>query len=271
MHSQYNSILKVEVFHSYYESQICNDLIFTPQQDTHKILNRFGFVFNKFGNGFRLLNSKTKFAELATYITNNTGCKSLEFYANAQEENFGLFTDLPVDKLGITSYNSSNTLGENFKGAQILKPIFNEQNQTSQLIKLEIELDDLGDNEAHYCIQFEARKTRWNYYIINQDKKLFQDLAIKCKGQNQVSFINQGNRILKNGVTATLFTSEDENLSISNYTKYKLDLVNVKKTSNSNTKNITVFEGLPVPRPENIQINHESNTELISSMMYVYV
>lgn len=269
MNDAYQIILKVDISHEYYKDTTCRGLKIVPNATSSSVLTRFGLKFYPYEGGFEILYPANRITQLLRYVRNALHISCFEFGAIAKNEAFRLFTEIPMNRLGFYSYDSRRLAGESENDSE-MKPVFVEDSHGSIVLNFKIHFDDLINGENTYQVKLNSRRTCWEYYVFNQEEKYFENLQIKSKGDHTVVFVNKGPKTMENGQTATIFSSGNTLLSLSEYSIYQFDLVNIKSVKDAKDRSNTVFNGLPVPRPENIE-TQDSGEEPVASMIYVYV
>ena len=272
MINNFTTICQLQVFHTYYENNICNGLLYQATPNTQDIFKRYGFTMIPEINGFRLLSSQNQpISQLLNYISSIASIHSFEFEVQPTDQNFFLFTqNIPVTELGTLSFNSNNT--NTTENTLSLTPQFIPKTESNSAINISIQFQDLiklnnQDQNVNYTIHLKARNTQWSYYIINQNKHYFSNLSIQSN--SDIQFDKKTNVKLPNGQKAILFSSKSYSIPLSKIPKHQFDLVD--KQSTKLKKTITVFKGLPTPTPDNIKLDQSKETTLVSSLMYVYV
>ncbi len=260
--------------HSYYEDNICKGLVYKPSIATEKIIKRFSLKLNLTNKGIELYTDTTKsITEFLNYITTVTGEESFDFNTTTKDSTFYQFTNLPINQIGITVFNSSLTgtiLGVN---SIELKPNFIPKTETNILFNVSINFNDLialdtNKEVASYRIQFEARATQWKYYILNNTNQNLGALSID--NTSGIDFEGPVEVTLQNGEKADMFYTEKQLLALSEIPKYDFTLISTTKRNGVN-RNKILFKGLPNPNPNTMEI-HNGETQLkVVSLMYVYV
>ncbi len=269
MNTNYTSLFNISVLHSYFASGNCESLMYNPSIDTKKIIDTYGFAVRKKQNGFELYASTNQSIEdYLNYIKQVTGVDNFEFTGSAINQSFYNYTaEISLIEIGILSYENNTQTNSPIT----LEETFISKSDTQEVLNIKIKFDDIIN--AHktnpnlvFQIQLNARKTQWQYNIINNSNQSFIEIAIESNTE-KIQFSNEGKVTLQNGQQATLFSSGTTLIPLKNTTEYKFDIVNIKQTIAGNRKEI-IFKGLPIPDPSNIKIL-EDNT--IASPMYVYI
>lgn len=276
----YFAIFSVEVLHSFFEKNICDCLLFKPDDLTEKVMKRFGFLTRKKNNGFTIYINKTQpLSVFFDYIKRATFETTFDFTIKTTDESFWLYTELPAGFDGQIHYSSERALPNEEDGSLTLEPTFITGSNTN-VGKLSIRFDDVltyikPDDHAKFRIRFKARSTQWQYYIINKSSVHVENPAINSR--LNISFEGPVPVTIPTGEEAMLFTSADNLLPLSSKPSFQLDLVNDKKREGDDeragpqlTKKM-LFKGLPWPDPGRVSLFELNGRRIFSSPMYVYL
>jgi len=183
---------------------------------------------------------------------------------------FTLFTDLPMGQLSQLAYDSHNKANTRLGPAIQLNVNMTPCTSAPYLGTITIYFDDIIKGYTQYAINYKARSTQWQYFVINKSAVQLENPAIS--GKTPVSFDGPSSVTVGNGQQAMLFTSGDNLLSLSEVPKYKFDLVNkpVRQTGASSSPKV-IFKGLPSPDPRRSGVNTGAEDNMVVSPMYVYV
>ena len=276
----YFAIFSVQVFHSFFEKNVCDCLLFEPDQLTEKVMKRFGFLFRKYNDGFAIYSNRTQpLSILFDYIKRATFESSFDFTVKTNDDNFWLFTEFPVGFEGQIQYSSDKKILVDEENVVTLEPSF-QSGTKGNVGSLSIRFDDIvtyknESDPAKFRIGFKALSTQWQYYIINNSSIHVENPAIN--GRLNISFDGPVPVIIPSGEKAMLFTSADKLLPLSDKPTFQLDLVNHKKTESDMERSgplVTkkmLFKGLPWPDPGNVSMLELNGRRIFSSPMYVYL
>lgn len=268
----FRKIFSVSVFHTYYTGNICRGLTYKLSDETMIILNTYGFKLMLTTTGFDVYtDAKDTLENRLNYITKVTDVTAFEFDTTTNDEQFYHFTNLPLNQIGIINYNSSNVIVNEATQALLLQPEFEETTEADKLFKLFVNFEDLinAEETLNYEILFEARTTKWQYYIVNNTGQSFGELSIN--GTSKIEFEGPEETILQNGETAQLFSLENELLPLKEQPEYNFNLMSTSQKNGVDRTKI-IFKGLPNPNPSILAINTNASMELeVASQMYVYV
>jgi len=271
--SSFKKMFSVAVFHSYFENDKCNHIQFSPTNECKGVMMKFGFLINRKSNGFELFSNTTgSIRTLLEYIHKTSGTDYLEFDINTDNPDFTLFTEIPINWLGQITYNSRDPENQHQNGNTQLHEILKD-GESSSIGNLKIYFEDIwdyNDNPDYTCFEmnFRARATQWQYYIINKNTPQFDNLTIKEK--ENITFDGPEQVVLETGEQALLFSSGATLIPLSEKPKYKFDLVNNTTANELNQKTAghkIVIKGLPVP---NVARIGKDKTQ-VSSPMYIYL
>lgn len=277
MQSNYIKVFSAEVFHTYFQDDICRCLRFVASDATAKLGKR-GFHMRNKVNGFDLyFNGMQTLAETFSYITQTTGLEYFEFNAITSDPEFTMFTDISPDWLGQLLFDSSSTSNEYANGAVVLKENLYPYPDERYVAILKIYFRDILNNQANgapvaFEMRLNARSTQWQYYIINRSAVPLDNPAIS--GKSGIKFDGPENVTIQSGQRALLFSSGANLLPLSLAPKYKFDLVNTTTSVESAVKKSgqkVLFKGLPNADPKNIGIVNVNGKSEVSSPIYVYV
>ena len=271
---------KVDVFHTYFENGICSCLEFSMGNVTKNILKRFDCKISNRINGFDFyINSKNDLPLFFDYIKKTTNEIFFDFQIKSTNKYFFFFTDFPTDWVGQITYCSqadSNLLEDNI--VQLTETL-SEKRTTTTLGKMVIYFDDIlkCKNErdcGNFKINFNARATQWQYYIINKNKVLLNHPAVV--GKLGIKFEGPENVIIETGELCMLFSSGSQLIPLNEKPIYSFDLVNevkvlADKSGNKISTPKVVFKGLPSPDPKNMKKTLGVLNNIIISPMYVYI
>jgi hypothetical protein len=275
----YSAILSIEVSHSFFEKNICDCLSFEPDELTNKVMQRFGFLIRKMNNGIAVYNNRTQSLPVFfDYIKRATFEHSFDFTVKTNDESFWLFTELPEGFDGQIHYSSEKrSIGSD--GSVTLDPSY-QKGGKGVVGKLRILFDDVlsykkESEPAVFKIEFKARSTQWQYYIINKSSVHVENPAINSR--LNMSFDGPFPVTIPSGEEAMLFTSADKLIPLSEKPSFQLDLVSRKK-SESNDERAgprlspkMLFRGLPWPDPGMVSLFERNGRSIFSSPMYVYL
>lgn len=266
MQSNYQLAFGVEVLHTYFDKQICRCLQFTPSPVTDNVMKKFDCRMRHKVNGFDLyINSKQPLLNLLNYVTQVTDQTFFEFKMTTNDPYFISFTDLPAGWLGTIMYDSGDAKNSKDGNVVQLNAQLTNNDAHLQLGSLKIQFDDIVNGAPQFRISFNARSTQWQYFIVNKNAVVFDAPAI---GKSEFSFNAPQQVTIDNGEEATLFSSGDNLIPLSEIPKYKFDLIN--NISGRSSPKI-LFKGLPNPDVKKIGIVSVKGQKQFSSPMYIYL
>ncbi|WP_442266834.1 hypothetical protein ACSIGC_03795 [Tenacibaculum sp. ZS6-P6] len=272
--SSFYKIVSLTVLHNYYTGNVCKDLKYEPAKESGDIINKYGFKIIITAVGFELyVDRKENFSNLLNYITSTTGETTFKFHASTLNPLFYQFTELPINEIGITHFNTDNAIENVETNKLILTPSFRSTNSADYLFEFTIRFEDLiklndEKKEANYEIKFEARATQWKYYIVNTTGQHLGKLSIK--DTSGIQFSGPEQILLPNEQKAQLFSLVGDLLPFSEKPIYTFDLIS-NSIKNGVERSKVVFKGLPKSNPKEIAINEELLSSKITSLMYVYI
>lgn len=273
MTNRYILLFNLDVTHSYYENDICRDLVYTPSKNTQKLINRFSFKIEKRMKGFSFYTEeKESYAAFLNYIEQATELSSFDFDVSTINSNFYQVTSVfPINEIGYFSYESNHKTQDT--STIILKETFNPSSNATAVFKLKINFSDIialkdTENPISFKIQLEARSTQWVYNIINTSNQDFGTLSIKSS--SKIVFDSSKKVTLQNGQEALQFSSGDQKIPLKQVPKFTFDLANTTTKLGNNRTNI-IFKGLPNANPAIMDIYKDNGKDEVMSLMYVYI
>jgi len=280
MQSNFKMVFRVEVLHTYFEKNICNCLYFVPGAGTKSLIKRFGFVIRKQVNGFEFhVSTSSTLPALLSHIKTATNMVFFDFDIYSDDENFTYFTTLPIDFMGLQLYNSQSTKNVNTADDTQLSAEFSNNVAAPQLGSLAIYFEDIikslaSKDVVRFTINYTARATRWQYFVVNKNAVQLNNAAVV--GKTDMVFNRPEEVTLENGTPALLFSSGSNLIPLSKVPKYQFDLVNNGANTGSDTTKTTllrrvIFKGLPTPTPQRISTTNTDTENVVSSLIYVYV
>lgn len=263
MTNTFSKIFSLQLSHTYYANEICNDIQYVASSETESMTRKFSLKLRILSNGFELYNgSGNTLKELLNYISQTTENKSFNFYATVVNPRFyNVSKEFPVQELGYLQYDSQN----NTSG--IIKGTFNSTSNPQEALQIKIQFNDLiqeNNTVSEFKIHIETKATQWRYYIVNNSQMELGTLQIG--GNAPYQFNSQENTTLQDGTKAILISSGTQKIPLQEVAKYKLSLENIQ-----NGRTSQVFTGLPMANPNNITLFQENGTPQIASPIYVYI
>lgn len=274
MIEKYQQFFQLDVFHTYFQKEICRCLAFNADVETERLMKRFRFIIRRKINGIGLYgNAAQEPAQLFNYIKQATGLTAFCFEIRTNNPDFNFFTEVPSNWVGQFLYDSNHNSAE--ADTVNLTPQLAGNAGTLCFGKVTLRFADIlkfstSTGFANFVIQYKARATQWQYYIVNTHKTSFQNLRII--GKEPIDFEGPENVTIATGQEALLFSSGSNLIPLSEEPIHKFDLVNWPSSAeNAATAPQLIIKGLPTPIPEWIgRITGKANEQL-SSPMYVYL
>ncbi|MBW2937637.1 hypothetical protein KXJ69_05935 [Aureisphaera sp. CAU 1614] len=262
----YQLLFQIGLFHTYFESgssENAIDLIIENQ--TQRLFERYGFVLQKKDSVFFLYH--THEGSLSDYLNEIEVASNrnfFEFKMVVKDDSFFGYTELPVDKQFTYLYES-----DNYRNSEILEDVILEPTETpanTHFGEIKIYFKDIVASTLvvpRFDIQFKARATRWDYYIINTRDMNLETLSIETNEDFQ--FLGPEQVTIANGQGALKLTSGHILLPLSSKSKYTFNLITIY---NGDQKSVI---GLPHANPDNLQTYQENGIIKFSSPMYIYI
>ncbi len=260
--TQFELLCSIEVFHTYYQNNICRDLQLQPDLSTNRWLQQNQLIWRQLSQNRWGLLKPTNF-DVVTFAAENPAFKLV--FEGTSIQSFIQFTQYPVDQLGVISF--SNIRPGEISGSVVNLPgKFIQSAKHSAIMEVELTLSKLGSTATQYQISFQARTTRWQYYILAQQLTLNGTLALQ--GENASLFSGPEQVTLANGQEAILFDSGKNLLAINESGTVQLGLAEQKEGSSASPT--VLLAHLPNPSPSSLTSGNEKGEDLISAM-YIYV
>ena len=274
MSTPYKTLLKLIVRHSFFQDEICNCIQFDPTSSSANLLSRCGIhVVNRVDGFDLMIKEDAPIKDNLSSLLKDSEESNFEFRLRATNSLFYTFTDFPVNWQGQINYSTANTKGE----ADGSKQLLSEEKDTFDpeiLGTLKIRLSDLisEDSGIPYQVKFDARKTQWQYFIINQSSVDLQKPMIK--DNMGIAYLGPFDVELMNGTKALLFTSGDHFIPLNEYPLRDIDLLdqgeNAQQGGNdADTK--VVMKGLPNASANITAVVQYERQNILSSPVYVYL
>lgn len=272
----YQHLFQLDIFHTYFQNNICRCLEFNADAATLKLMKRFHFLLRRQVNGLGMYSNSGQTPEqLFSYIEKSTGQNSFCFEIRTNNPDFNLFTALPPGWVGQIIYTSQDcsTANDRIRLHQELSGNAGTACMGSVTLRFE---DILKYSEqtayAWFDINFEGRATQWQYYVIN--RSLVPLIAPAIEGKDNINFEGPENVITVTGQAALLFSSGSQLIPLTEVPIYKFDLVDQPASAAAGKKTIKpkmIIKGLPNPDPQWIGKGTGKAIDQLSSPMYIYL
>lgn len=270
----YQYLFQLDVYHSYFQKGLCSCLVFKPEIETKHLMERFGFIIKSKINGIGFyINGPQSPEQLLGDIERATGENSFCFEMISNNPDFNLFTELPPNWVGQLLYDSSDSLVLDHKVK--LNQQLSVNDDTMFLGKVTLRFADIlkfSDQTgfANFDIQYQARATQWQYFVINRSSVLLNAPSISGKGP--IDFDGPQHVVTEAGEAALLFSSGSNLIPLSETPIHKFDLLNHPVSSdNRSLPPQIIIKGLPMPNPKWVGKVTGKTNEYLSSPMYVYL
>ncbi len=263
----YRPLFQIEVFHTYFESGTAeNSLQLIPSDTTSTLFNTYGFRLHSKKGIFTVFGSyEGAFLDLLNEITATSDINYFDFNLDSNDPSFYGYTELPVNEKNTYLYDSDSNSNLETPEGIILAPT--QIPFTTHFGNVRIYFEDIIESIQEipsFNIQFNARATRWDYFIINSSDINFNTLSIETN--EGFLFLGPEQVTIANGQVALKLTSDPRLLPLSEFPKYTFNLITI---TNGNKKN--VIRGLPQPSPEHLYPYQENGITKASSPMYIYI
>lgn len=273
MRTTYRTLFTCKIMHTFFADNICRGVAFKQGKTTSMIARRFGILIVAGQNSFSMLTDcSSTIADFLRYIENTTGFSSFDFEMTIDDSSFNNYTDVPVDWVGQFQFNSGETIARQ-EETVTLKTILSNSFPPPRGV-LTISFDDItgsGTPTPAYIIQFEARPTQWNYYVIVKNKEIDQE-SLTLKSRENVP-VNGPQKVRTAGGEEAVLFSVDKLIPLSEQPRYSFDLMSTggKQSATGGRYDRIVYRGLPAPGKNNLGVIQEGKNTLVTSPMYVYI
>lgn len=263
----YQFLFQIGLFHTYFENGFAdNAMDLLIGNHTKTLFEKYGFIMQNKDGVFSLYHSHEGFlTDYLNEIEVATNSNFFEFKMVVKDSLFYNNTELPLDKQFTYLYES-----DNYRNSEILEDVFLEPTEIpadTHFGEIKIYFKDIVASTLdvpRFDIQFKARATRWDYYIINSTDINFDTISIETNEDFQ--FLGPELVTLSNGQVALKFSSGNTLLAFSQVPKYTF---NLKTIYNGDEK--IVLSGLPSPDPIQLKFNEENGMTKFSSPIYIYM
>lgn len=121
----------------------------------------------------------------------------------------------------------------------------------------------------HFQLPFEARATRWRYYVINRSQIDFDRLEVTNVGKE--AFRQDPPRLLRSGTQMAIPVFSEQVLLLQERQALKPKLRLVKENTNNGFNAGTTTVDLPTPDGQTITPEEQGNEHSVYSDMYIYL
>ncbi|QHS56443.1 hypothetical protein GWR56_13180 [Mucilaginibacter sp. 14171R-50] len=270
-----NIFFELMTRHAYYESGWCECFSFSADEDTARLFKRYQIGIAAVAGGFKLYTFGRGLTNLVDSL-NAAGPGFFQININCSDPTFYNFTELPTNWIGSIEYNTAYTSAATANAAELYAKLLPDA-QPGYAGKIIINFNDLTslNGRPAFYIEFSPRATQWQYYVINQSAVYLSSPVIEDK-QHQTSFEGPQQVTTVMGQPALFFSSGQRLLPLSNWPKYKFNLLDRLPPKSQGTAAFAttakmVFKGLPNPDPGYVSPVLVNNRQQLSSPMYVYL
>lgn len=273
MKNKYQNIAVLRLEHSYFDSNKSVDLRLSPTTETAIILKQYGFLIRPKLDGFTLFyNGVSDLSTLFRYITSKQMIHEFQFVLTSNSYDFYNYTEFPTNWMGKVYFSSSHQITNSDSDELVLKPIYKAEDNPNEIGIVSLVFSDLIAKEAsEYTIRFAARKTQWNYYVINRSEIELHDPIIGTK--NTIVFNLPVKVNLPTGESALCFSSGETLLRLSESPYQNLSLVDQlpKISPTASAKLKTIVANLPFPLANRMAQSENPEHQFFISPMYIYL
>lgn len=268
-----NKILfRLSARHSYFDMVESNCIQFLPGEITKSLQRRFGFKIKKGIGSVEVYTDHVGTIKNYFDYIKEVACQDhFDFKIITNSQLFWSVTEMPLKWLGQFNYDSKLSTQIQGDGRIILKPTLVDEICSEIQGNVNIRFDDVVndlDKELFFNIEFKARSTQWNYYVVNRSKVKLNSPGITEKN-SAVSFSGPEVVLTPDGFNALKFSTGTNLLPLSDVPKYKFDLIDKVQGTLSSAK--LICRGLPTPNPVRTTIVQVNGKDELASPMYIYI
>jgi len=276
--SSYTKLFGLSVLHSYFKDGVCSCLKLVPTTATAALIDRYQFSIRTMSTGIDVYNSSTtNLDQYLNYIAQTIEASYFEFELHCSDQNFYLFTDLPVDWYGQMLYSSKDRQKPQSGTSIVLERHLSPSGEGDMgtVGNIKIYFSDLMELETSkqstaFLLNYAARATFWEYIIVGNGAT---DLSTAYITNNAgIDFTSPEETTLPNQQNAYMFSSGMHQLTLSDVPLYSFDLTQAQaNTSSLQLKPKTLFKSLPMPSLNNLIIENAEEQSRVSSRIFVYL
>lgn len=244
-----------------------------PSSETLQILKKYQMVFRTDTGVFTVLypEDATK-PKLREAIADAMGDAGMVFSMNAELPDFYNVTNLPLTFRGPLIFSSSDIAMKDDTAVFVTQTPEEPSSTVAATGAITIRKNELFNSDytlniTNYAVALEARKTHWNYYIIDRSGIGLENTRV-TNGKG-IDFEAPVVQKLPNNQEAMLYSSGTYEFAFSERPEHRFDLVQMTDEMSSNSK--TIFKGLPVAAGTQILTSEQDGQSYIYSAIYVYV
>lgn len=175
---RFASLFEVRVIHTYYSDQGCPDFEIAPTAQTQALLRNHRSLFKPMPTGIRVITAMNETGTPAPMLPMAPD-PPLTFHLQLRNPDFPLFTDLsamPVSNSNVFTNKGLKDNGTSKDEADPLKldsnpaDLRDRANRFADLVIHPPSAFTANHGPVQYDIVFEAKQTRWHYYLITDLK-----------------------------------------------------------------------------------------------------
>ena len=273
------SLMKINLFHQYYDDNIWHNLCVKPDLETLVFFKRYHLLLFTTPHGIELFYSGSQLlSRFLVALKDLLEGQYLRFYLHNSDPYYAHLCDFPLDWAGQLNYHSQSFSADR-KTPEIKQ--LNTQLVPRTVIgggiigQILIAVEDIQLKPAPtFVIQITARQTVWRYYVVNRTDRAFQKLAIH--DGHGFLFNDPEVVVLPTGETALRFDSGKRRIALRQRIRHAFNLVELFDGvgANSAVEGINskiLIEGLPIPQANKLQIERHHGKSHVYSPMYIYL
>lgn len=272
-------LFSVQTEHIYYADSLMPDSEIIADEMTQAIFNRCGVLTDMQQGVFSCyIDDRRKVNEILDYLNNILGDEPLRFFLTYNNYDFTIITDVPVGWAGQLNLSSKNTRNKSTATGDVLRllPEYAGHSvyKNSVIGVITIYPRDLLLSDAasvRYMIEFDARKTSWVYYIVNNNGVKLHHPVISNK--NDVILAGPVETTIFDGTKALSFSSGIVEFMLQQNPTEKFNLVDRVSQSGDDSDYVenVLIRGLPTPKNDQLKISYLNGEQHIYSEMYIYL
>lgn len=271
-------IFQIQIQHSYFGNGVFQKCRVMADCRTNEIIHRYGLLTRMVDGAFGCyLATPGDAAGLLSYLNDQLQGEPLSFFLLADEEQFALITELPLDWVGQVEMNSRSGVMQHSESEtkMLLTPTLSGRtvNQPDVIGVVSIYIDDLlamKDKRIRYVVDFHARSLPRRYYLINRSQTRLNDPVIRDK--NQVYLDGPEPVVLANGEKGLCFSSGEMAFPLQQVPTHIFDLIDrFPSSTDSGGQALEHCLICGLPTPDEDELKQASSSRDVFGAMYVYL
>lgn len=187
-------LFKINVYHTYYSSQVTNDLYMIPDVPTQQLMDYHRMRLAAYDGTYELIWLTAKLENPFEVFQKKLASTALNFYLKLRNPHVVNFSSLKFEQTAIyyfsNAYNSQDLHKGAYVGEEDKIPLQTSINNTDkafpnafgivniQLGKVWKDKAELEQLPTQYNIQIQAREAIWRYHIVDLHKRIKSPMKI---------------------------------------------------------------------------------------------